>query len=203
MSSNVLKQLRNETSLDVAIIGARKITSTQNINTSIVLDNTVDLKETIGTVLGGLGIFIILLLYIWWERRDYIKREEKALQETRKEEMKRKLLKDNMNIKICEIMPTLHIDDEEAQHQQKAIFKSHEQQDGDEYCSTTDDSLDDQSQSAAIDQSRSHSNKTQLQGVMCPICHEEFQDGDELASSKNEACCGVIQHFTASLFYLG
>ena len=100
MSSNVLKQLTDETSLDVAIIVTRKMTSTQNNNTSIVLDNTVDFKETIGTVLGGLGIFIILLLYIWWERRDYMKRKEKDLQETRKEEMKRMFLKDHMNIKV-------------------------------------------------------------------------------------------------------
>ena len=91
-------------------------------------------------------------------------------------------------------MSTPCIDDEEAQHQQKVIFKNHEsqQQGGDEYCSTTDDSLDDHSHSS-IAQSSSCSNMI-LHDVMCPICHEEFQHDDELASSRNEACCHTAFH---------
>ncbi|GFH55137.1 hypothetical protein CTEN210_11613 [Chaetoceros tenuissimus] len=207
---NLFVQSANESS-PVHIIGdTTDITTTASNDTSVEFVNTVDLEEVapahsngqhlIGPILGGLGIFIILLLYILGQRKEERERKEKALQETKKEEMKRKVLKDNMNINICEVVPTPHIDDEEAQHQQNAIFKSHE--DGDEYCSTTDDSLDDQSQSAAIDQSRSHSNKTQLQDAMCPICHEEFQDGDELALSRNEACCHTAFHSECILSWL-
>lgn len=102
MNRSVLKQLSNETFHDVPNIGARNTTSTSNSNSSnsLLLDTTVNFEETIGTVLGGLGILIILVFYIWWERRDYIKRKEKDLEETRKEEMKRKFLKDHMNIKV-------------------------------------------------------------------------------------------------------
>ena len=96
-------------------------------------------------------------------------------------------------------MPTPYIDDEEAQ-QKSTIFKQSEE-DGDEYCSTTDDSLEDHSQSV-IDKSSSCSNKTQLQDVMCPICHEEFQDGDELASSRNEACCHTAFHSECIISWL-
>ena len=98
-------------------------------------------------------------------------------------------------------MSTPHIDDEETQQQQKATFKSSDQHNRDEYCSTTDDSLDDYSQSTAIDQSSSCSNMM-LEDFMCPICHEEFQDGDELASSKNEACCHTTFHSKCILSWL-
>ena len=107
MSRNMFKQLDNKTSHDVPIIDTRNMTSTSNNSTS---DTTAALKETIGTVLGGLGIFIILVCYIWWEKRDYTKRKEKALQETRKEERKRKLLKDSMNIEVSVTSPLISIE---------------------------------------------------------------------------------------------
>ncbi|GFH55138.1 hypothetical protein CTEN210_11614 [Chaetoceros tenuissimus] len=205
---NLFVQLANESSPIPG--GTKNITTTTSDDTISELDVKVDLKEVtpvqskgqhlIGPILGGLGIFIILVLYILGQRKEERERKEKALQETKKEEMKRKVLKDNMNINTCVGVSTPHIDDEEAQHQQKSIFKSREQQDGDEYCSTTDDSLDDHSQSA-IDQSSSHSNMM-LEDVMCPICHEEFQDGDELASSKNEACCHTAFHSECILSWL-
>ena len=102
MNRNVSKQLTNETFHDVPNIGARNTTSASNSNSSdsLLLDTTVNFKETIGTVLGGLGILIILVFFIWWERRENIKRKEKDLEETRKDEMKRKFLKDHMNIKV-------------------------------------------------------------------------------------------------------
>ena len=102
MNRNVSKQLTNETFHDVPNIGARNMTSASNSNSSnsLLLDTTVNFEETIGTVLGGLGIFIILVVYILGQRKEDRERKEKALQATRKEEMKRKFLKDHMNIKV-------------------------------------------------------------------------------------------------------
>ena len=95
----------------VPIMGGEKnITTAKSNGTNVQFNTTVELKEVtpfqskgrhlLGPVLGGLGIFIILVFYILGQRKKDRERKEKALQATRKEEMKRKFLKDQMNIKV-------------------------------------------------------------------------------------------------------
>jgi hypothetical protein len=90
--------------------GTKNITTATSNGTNVEFNTTVELKEVtpvqskgrhlLGPVSGGLGIFIILVFYILGQRKEDRARKEKALQATRKEEMKRKFLKDQMNIKV-------------------------------------------------------------------------------------------------------
>ena len=108
---NLFVQSANESS-PIPIIGdtTHIRTTASNDTSSADIDNTVDLEEVtpvqskgkqlIGPILGGLGIFIILVFYLLGLRKEERERKEKALEATRKEEMKRKLLKDNMNINV-------------------------------------------------------------------------------------------------------
>ena len=113
MERNLWTQSSLKNSHVPIIGGAKNITTATSRNengTNVEFNTTVELKEVtpvqskgrylLGPVLGGLGIFIILVLYILGQRKEDRERKEKALQATRKEEMKRKFLKDQMNIKV-------------------------------------------------------------------------------------------------------
>ena len=111
MERNLWTQSTLKNSHVPIIGGAKNITTAIPSNgTNVEFNTTVELKEVtpvqskgrhlLGPVLGGLGIFIVLVFYILGQRKEDRERKEKALQATRKEEMKRKFLKDQMNIKV-------------------------------------------------------------------------------------------------------
>lgn len=100
------------------------------------------------------------------------------------------------------------IDDEEAQKQVysvrngQAIFKTIEiEKDEDDSCSK-----------ASIGDSKKEENTLDVyyfeevhdegEKDICPICHEQFQDSEEVANSKNESCCQSVFHTECIISWL-
>ncbi|GFH56505.1 predicted protein [Chaetoceros tenuissimus] len=69
--------------------------------------------------------------------------------------------------------------------------------------STTDVSQEEQwNDDSAMVQSNNSITKMQPKDVICPICHEQFEYGDTLATSRNNDCCHTAFHSDCFISWL-
>ncbi|GFH47566.1 hypothetical protein CTEN210_04041 [Chaetoceros tenuissimus] len=149
-------------------------------------------------------LFVIFAMYVFTKRTEEMEEEEAAT----KDENRRVFLKSHMNIKMYTDSVSESIDDEEAQKQVysvrngQAIFKIIEiEKDEDDSCSKTsigDSKKEENTLDVYYFEEASHEGEKDI----CPICHEQFQDSEEVANSKNESCCQSVFHTECIISWL-
>jgi len=172
-------------------------------NTTITIEKTfVDSQEEekenlLGPLLGAgvLIAFAIAVVYLL-VRRGELRKEKEA---TREEENRRLFLRKHIDIKTYSDCSSGHIDDEEAQEEETISGVGNGERD--DCCSTASIHDNKEEEIPHIDMYIEEAQSFEDEKI-CLICHEQFQAGDEIASSRNDVCCHSIFHSECIISWL-